>query len=218
MIKKQVHARRSSIKREFFDLVEFGDRLLSAGGNGKLGIWNVQTTELEESISLTHARLRSLALGPDLKTLAVGASDGHIYLLDTSRWIILHKIDQAHVPSVFAVQWLDQNTLISGGRDAHMKVWQLGENVKELRDLAAHWYTVNQIQVRPQGDLLATASRDKTIRIWELTDFQLVGTLDAGRYNGHLNSVNDIRWASSGQELYSASDDRTICKWSFRFR
>jgi WD40 repeat protein len=80
-------------------------------------------------------------------------------------------------------------------------------------DLAAHWYTINHLAMHPQGKLLASASRDKTIRLWDMSDFSLVKTLDATN-EGHLNSVNHLTWSSSGAKLYGASDDRTISAWS----
>ena len=204
-------------RKGIYDLHPFDQYLISAGGDGKLGFWNTETTEIEESVSLSHQRLRCLALNRDKTQLAVGASDGIITVLSTHDWSIITRIERAHTPSVFTLSWWGDDYLISGGRDAHLKVWNTKDPLRPEQDLAAHWFTINHLKVHPYLNLVATASRDKTIRLWSLDDFRLVQSLDATKSGGHINSVNRVSWTNDGKQLYSVSDDATIGVWDFNF-
>jgi len=65
----------------------------------------------------------------------------------------------------------------------------------------------------PDGKLVATGSRDKTIKIWNAQNFGLLKVIDTQRNGGHINSVNTLLWSSFNNWLISGSDDRSIIIW-----
>ncbi|MCS7037598.1 MAG: WD40 repeat domain-containing protein [Saprospiraceae bacterium] len=196
-----------------FDLKISQNWVLSAGGEGMLTRWDAQTGRTVESIHLTHRALRSLSLAPSRREIAIGASDANIYLLDSDTLDIRHTIIGAHTPSVFTVAYSpDERYLLSGGRDAMLRVWDLDAAPPALvSEQPAHWFTINHIAWSPHGRHFATASRDKTVKIWDGATLRLLRVLDPVRDGGHLNSVNRLLWLP--QALLSASDDRTIKIW-----
>lgn len=107
-------------------------------------------------------------------------------------------------------------SLWSGGRDAHLRRWDRLGRPLEMPSMAAHWYTVNALTLSPDAQWLATASRDKTIRIWDTTTGELRQTLETVRDQGHRHSVNALFWSGEYNQLVSASDDRTVCIWTGR--
>jgi WD40 repeat protein len=200
--------------RGVYDIFFLENQLFTAGGDGVLTRWNLPTRRATESLHLSHRALRSLAFSEKNNLLAVGASDGSIYLLDPNTLAVLHRIEGAHTPSVFAVAWSpDGRYLLSGGRDALLHVWDAEEDFGLVSSQAAHLFTINHLEFSPDGRHFATASRDKSIRIWDATTFQLQKALETVRDHGHLNSVNRLLWLPDA--LLSCSDDRTVVEWSW---
>ncbi len=195
-----------------FDLQMVGPYLFSLGGDGTLCRWSATEARLLETLDLSHKSLRALAASPDGQTLAIGSSDGNIYLLEADSLVLRSTIPGAHQPSVFTVAFSpDGQWLLSGGRDAQLRAWdpRTGEKAGEI---AAHWFTLNHLLFSPDGRWLATASRDKTVKLWNADNYDLVKVLDS-RYLGHRNSVNRLYWTPDSRTLVSASDDRTLGVW-----
>jgi WD repeat-containing protein 61 len=143
--------------------------------------------------------------------LYTGASDCHIYITDVIGWQPVGVWRNAHDNSVFAVSGKGE-VLLTGGRDAHLKAHHLSGG-QLISNQPAHWFTINAICPMNAISCFATASRDKTIRIWNDADVTPLYTLDVQR-GGHVNSVNALHWNEEMKLLASAGDDRIIRLWS----
>lgn len=199
-------------QRGVFEILAVNGHVFTAGGDGKLSRWSVDEMRATESYVLANQSLRCLDFSASRQELAVGASDGAIYLLDANSLEIREIIRSAHGSSVFSIQYSpDEMQLFSGGRDAMLNVWALADGFKKTSSQPAHWYTINSIVFSPDGQRFATGSRDKTLKIWDLQTMELLKVLEGGRDGGHFNSVNRLLWLPS--HLVSCSDDRTAIAW-----
>ena len=181
------------------------------GGDGKIILWNANTFEKVNEWPVSNRSIRTQALHPDGDRLAVGCSDGCIYIMRFPEMYLQKQINAAHNPSVFALLW-DRDTLISGGRDALLKTWKVSEDYAPDRSLNAHWYAIYELLQTP--DYLVTASRDKSIRWWDRSSLQALGTIKWGDVmQAHVHSVNTLAYDSVKKVLYSGSEDRTIRLW-----
>ncbi len=195
-----------------YDLLAVGEWLYSAGGDGLLTRWSVADGRTVESVQLAGRSLRALAHSALRGELAVGASDGSIYLLEETTLTLRRVIPAAHLPSVFTVAYTpDQRHLLSGGRDAMLRVWNLENDLKTLLELPAHRFTLNHLAFSPDGQLFATASRDKTFKIWDARTYELLKVVDTLRYGSHIHSVNRLLWLPDA--LVTSSDDRSAIIW-----
>ena len=200
-------------KNGIYDIQYINKHIYTAGGDGKLTKWQPDTMRPVETFALSNESLRSVTYNEVRQEWAVGASDHAIYLLDNDLQI-KNSITKAHDNSVFCVCYSpDGKYLLSGGRDAHLKVWDVERDFELVSSQPAHWFTLNDIAYHPEGHLFATASRDKTIKIWAADTFKLLKVIDTARHGCHINSVNKLLWTRHENQLISCSDDRTIMVW-----
>ncbi len=191
-----------------FAMGEIGGRIFTAGGMGRLTQWDPIRIKTKETLHLSHTSLRCMDIQGE--RMVIGSSDCSIYILDKEMNII-GRMENAHDNSVFALAFHpDGKHIISGGRDARLKVWTW--EGKEVHSQSAHWFTINDIKFKPDSSIFATASRDKTIRIWDASDFSLLKEINSLKNEGHVNSVNRLLWLDN-DHLISTGDDRTIIIW-----
>ena len=81
------------------------------------------------------------------------------------------------------------------------------ENGSLLETFTGHNYRVNSVVFSPDGEMIASGSRDKTIGLWNL-DGTLISNLET-----HTDAINSIAFSPNGDSLASASDDKTIILW-----
>ncbi|KAI0175668.1 WD40 repeat-like protein [Hypoxylon sp. FL1284] len=74
--------------------------------------------------------------------------------------------------------------------------------------LTGHSRPVSQVRISPDGQWIASASADATIRIWEAATGAHMDTLV-----GHVAGVSAVAWAPDSQTLASGSDDKSIRLW-----
>jgi len=195
-------------RKGVFVLHQVEGNLYSAGGDGYLTRWCPQQMLPQESVQVSHQSVRSLAYHPGRDEFALGCSEGAIRFVDRKTLQVQASWRDCHVPSVFTLTYTEDGTrLLSGGRDAQLKVWQR-DNGKQANCIAAHRATLNHLLSGPGNDFLFTASRDHTIRIWNQDNLELRQTL-----RGHTHSVNRLLWLDQPGILLSASDDSRIIGW-----
>lgn len=83
------------------------------------------------------------------------------------------------------------------------------ENISVNETLTDHASFINYLVISPDGQILASASADKTIKLWNLNNGENKHTL-----RGHSSFVNYIVISPDGQTLVSASADKTIKLWN----
>ena len=77
-----------------------------------------------------------------------------------------------------------------------------------LLALTGHIDSVESVTFAPDGKTLASANRDKTIRIWDTATGACLHTLQE-----HGDRVNSVAFAPDGKTIASASRDKTIRIW-----
>ena len=77
-----------------------------------------------------------------------------------------------------------------------------------MQTLRGHQDVVLRVSFSPQGDVLASTSVDRTVRIWDWRSGQVVSKLA-----GHHYGVNEVAWDLARGRVISCSFDRSIRVW-----
>ncbi len=198
-----------------YDLKAYNNRLISVGGDGIINVWDMETLQLIIKIKGSDKSARCVAINPNENEFAVGFSDFSIKIYDGETYQLKRTLN-GHSNSVFALSYSkDGKCLISGGRDAMLKVWDVENDFDLLHDIAAHSLHINTIVFNTENTLLATGSMDKTIKIWDAQTFKLLKVIDKARNQSHSTSVNKLLWLDN-QTLASVSDDKMTMLWEVK--
>jgi U3 small nucleolar RNA-associated protein 13 len=181
------------------------------------------------------AALLPAAAGQEAQEVLVsGSKDNEVRVWHVASGACL-AAGQGHLGSVAAVSVAPKarKLLVSAAADKLLKVWDLaplaaaaaeaakagaaGEPapkplaLRALAATAAHDKEINCVAVAPGDALVASASQDRTIRLWQLP--HLVPTLTL---RGHKRGVWSLAFSPVDQALLSASGDRTLKLWSLQ--
>jgi len=76
---------------------------------------------------------------------------------------------------------------------------------------------VTTVAISPDNRFLAAGSLDKSVRVWDLGNGDLLERLEeAGGNPGHKDSVYSVAFSPTSKELVSGSLDRTIRMWELQ--
>lgn len=133
------------------------------------------------------------------------------------------RTKRSHTEKVRGVAFSPDGTKIAtASNDCTVKLWDSKGNLsrtlidpaikpkgKTCSDKSSHKYSVLGVVFSPDGKMIASASADNTIKIWDSGDGHWIKTLE-----GHTDSVYRVRFSPDGNTLASASADKTIKLWN----
>lgn len=99
--------------------------------------------------------------------------------------------------------------MVSGSDDFTLYMWNPSKEKKSLVRMTGHQAVVNDVKFSPDGRIVASASFDKSIKLWSGKDGKHIGAL-----RGHVGPVYQIAWSADSRLLVSGSGDSTLKLWS----
>lgn len=168
--------------------VEFspdGNRLAGVGDNGAIRLWNRQGNQWRENLELSHVNnndVTSVDFSPNSSaTIATASKDGIIRLWDLGNW---RKLKQ----------------LASGEP----------RSVQKLIEIATEQDQIWDVSFSQDGQKLATAGENGTVRLWNLNSREL----ESGEFVGHQSPVRTAVFLPHVRQIVSAGDDGSIRLWN----
>ena len=205
--------------------------LVSGHTDHQIRIWDCPHHHCRQTLTGHRSQVCTVDLSPDGQILASGSYDQTIRLWNRQTGQPLNTL-LGHQNWVCAVAFNDDGkTLASGGFDHTVKLWDV-DSGHCLKTFSEHTNVVWSVAFSPDdtnkassqetllptegNPLLASASADHTVKLWNLNSCQCLRTL-----SGHENVVWAVAFSptgklsspESGPLLASASADRTIRLW-----
>lgn len=193
-----------------------GNYILSAGVDKTTIIWDASTGQCTQQFAFHNAP----ALDVDWQTNQAFASCStdqriHVCRLGVNEPI---KTFKGHTNEVNAIKWCPQGQLLAScSDDMTLKIWSMNRD-RCCHDLQAHSKEIYTIKWSPTGPgtnnpntnlILASASFDSTVRLWDVERGSCIHTLTK-----HTEPVYSVAFSPDGKHLASGSFDKCVHIWS----
>ncbi len=190
-----------------------GQLLAAACGDSQVRLWHVAEPPTVHVLSAHTTLVYSVAWSPDGQTLASSSADGTVRLWRLANGRLISTVQQH-------TRWANDLAAGSLGRVAgpggdgdesrQLWVWRMSDG-SLCQTLAGHDNYVYHVAWSPDGQTLASASADGSMRLWR-ADGSFVALL-----LGHSDWVTAVAWRPDGHMLASASLDSTVRLWQVEY-
>jgi len=206
-----------------------GSRIVTASGDGTAKVWDATTGTVLFTIDGHKEVVNAAAFSPDGARIVTASADKTARLWDAVCGKEVGAL-VGHTDRVYCAAFSpDGRRVVTGCADGTARVWDtdtgtalltlaghanwesalsFGSDGAELLTILGHANHVNTVSFSPDGSRIATASSDKTARIWDAaTGAELVVL------RGHANYVNAAAFSPDGSRVATASTDGTARVW-----
>jgi WD40 repeat protein len=207
-----------------------GDRLASGSwdadrGSGEVKVWDADPTspnfrKEQPGFAAEGKGATCLAFSPDGRTVASGGADHKVILWNVDGGQKRHEI-AAHQDVVRCLAFSPEGrTLATGGDDTRIRLWEAdGGKERQLpepggkdgaggKPFEGHTAAVTGLAFSPDGLSLASASADRTVRLWDVGSGIARATL-----RGHGGRVYAVAFRRTGETLASGGEDGSVKLW-----
>ncbi|MGL4322799.1 MAG: c-type cytochrome [Beijerinckiaceae bacterium] len=147
--------------------------------------------------------VRALAISADGNHALTGSFDSAAIV-----WSLHNDAAQEvlrfHGSAVNAVTFMPDGRLITAGEDGKMALWRKGNSTP---DMIFTGHTAPISAVAADGAWIASASWDRTVRLWHIATGEKI------ILEGHGDNVNAVAFSADGAHVISAGYDATVRLW-----
>ena len=147
---------------------------------------------------------------PGITKIGFACADNSVLIHDGLNGQLIIRKEGAHAAKILSILIsLDENLLLSGGEDMIIKIWT-ADQLELLGVLEGHTEAIHLLSFVGISDFLISASLNKTIGIWNLSEKKRVGEI----LTGHSGKIIAIQGNSDSKEIVSVGEDKSVKYWS----
>ena len=155
-------------------------KLVSGSTDRTIRVWDMKTGKPQLTLEGHTDWVTSIALSPDGNKIISGSGDKEILIWNMQSRMVSGNPFVGHTKGVTSVTITpDGSKIISGSGDKTIRVWNsslsltsspIWADIKhEHLQLEGHTGEVSSVAITPNGTKIVSASYDKTIRVWEVS-------------------------------------------------
>ena len=185
-----------------------GKRMLSAGQEGSIRIWDMQTLKTVSTLNNHRPAVERHGFKSRWSAYRCGNDRGYRAGLEPGRhsgYIVCKRIRVRVTDVVFSP---DGRVLASAAQDADIRLWDALTG-QPLYTLKAHQATVAALVFSPDGTRLVSAGWNGKLRLWDPRSGRLLDGLE----EGHGAAVTSLAFSPDGSRLASAGWDGMVKLW-----
>ncbi|MFB2969398.1 WD40 repeat domain-containing protein [Aerosakkonema sp. BLCC-F183] len=180
--------------------------LVSGMSDNKVKLWNLRTGDLQQALPGNVESSGHISISSD-GTILAAASMFKVSLWNLRTGELIRTIESTNRGDVISTASIspDGQTLFTA-KGANIQIWNIRTG-ELIRTLEGHSNTVNSIAISSDGQILASGSEDRTIRILNIQTRELITVIsDAER-------VLSVKFSPDNWTLASGSKDGKIRIW-----
>jgi len=193
--------------------VEFSPdtNLLSIAHGSRVDIWNLALQQVLHVLSDHFGQINSVSFSSDSKLLVTTGNDEKVILWNVKQGTKIQTFE-GHSSYVRNAGFsTDNSSIYSVAWDNTIRVWDINNQDDVKLAGGSHIDDVNAVAISPDGNIIASASVDKSIHLRDTQTGKILHIL-----KGHKEEVFDISFTYDGTVLASGSRDRTVKLWSVK--
>lgn len=183
------------------------DHMIISGSKDKtIKQWNLKNGMEIRTLAGHQAQVNSLKVAEQSSAIFSCSDDTTIKMWDIHSGLQLNSFN-GHKKAVNTIQISNEEKwCVSGSEDCTLRFWRINPSFKKHHELFEHRGRINYICRDRDVSLVATASDDNFIKIWNIPDGEYKMTL-----RGHIGPVRCLLFLN--KSIVSGGDDTTIKIW-----
>src|SRR5688572_11943521 len=185
-----------------------GKNFASAMEDGSVILFETDGAKELKTFKAHEAAVYDVAFSPDGATMASCSTDKTAKLWDWKAEMPTEKAKlEGHGDAVWAVAWAKDGSLASASADRKIKLWTA--EGKEDATLEGHKDWVSDIAFSPDGNMLASASHDRTARLWDVKEKKEIASLGP-----HASTCWSVTFSPDGSILAVGTHNAGVRLWN----
>ncbi len=175
--------------------------------DGLVKVFTLPSLKCIRNVPAHNRDVSGLAFTSDGSRLISSSWDGWVKIWDLSSYEIIKNVMRQKERIRSTVLSPDDSRVYLGLHNGVIRSVSL-DNARDVEELKGHGDIVSALTINPNGNLLASGSWDRTLRVWDIRDNSSISVVKTG------TGISSLAWNPSNDVLYSTDFSGSLIAWN----